>query len=96
MTLHAASAHAQLHRFTTRLEGDKHLFPPQDLDINLFVEAQVQGVQDRGNAANAAPVPLPHLGTILLQTPAAPVTQVQPATERPHAERQPRALRGPA
>lgn len=52
------------------------------MDFDPLVDAQVEGVQGRGTTARAAPGPLPHPGTILLQTPTGPVVHVQPATER--------------
>lgn len=80
--LRGASAHAELHLFTTRLERDEGLFLPQDLDFNPLVEAQAEGVQGRGGAARAAPGPLPRPGTILLRAPTGGAVHVQPATER--------------
>lgn len=47
-----------------------------------MVEAEVEGVQGRGSTAKAAPGPPPRPGSILVQTPAARVVHVQPATER--------------
>lgn len=82
-----AATHTELHIFTTCLEGDKYLFPPEDLDFNPFVEAQVDGVQDSRNTAKAAPGPLPQPATILLQTSTDWFIQDQPATEHPHTKK---------
>lgn len=84
--LTGAATHTELHIFTTCLEVDKYLFPPEDLECNHFVEVQVDGVLDSGNAAEAAPGPLPQPATVLLQTPTHGFVQVQPATEHPHTE----------
>lgn len=84
--LTGAATHTELHIFTTCMEGDKYLFPPEDLEFNPFVEGQVDGVQDGRNTAKAAPGPLPQPATIRLQTPTDWFIQVQPATEHPHAE----------
>lgn len=84
--LTGAATYTELHIFTTCLEGDKYLFPPEDLEFNHIVEVQVDGVQDSRNAAKAAPGPLPQPATILFQTPTDGFIQVQPATEHPHIE----------
>lgn len=81
-----AATHTELHLFTTFLEGDKYLFPPEDLEGNPFVEVQVEGVQDSGNTAKAAPGPLAQPAAILLQTATHGFIQVQPATAHPHTE----------
>ena len=66
--LNAAASHAELGLSASCKKGDKHLFLSKDPDPNTFVEGQEDRLQGRGSQDLVVPVPLPNLGTLLIQT----------------------------